>query len=268
MKYSRVSLFCIPILLLTACGVNSTPTPLPTIVLSANPANPANPASTANSVSASGQVVPSQKAQLSFPMTGLVKAVNVKAGDLVTTGQPLVALDTALLDAQVKEAQANLAAAQSQLHYLVRIGTDQEHLDSAQADIDRAQAQLDSADATLAEATLKAPFNATIGEVDISPAETVVPGQIVMIIGDLARLQIETTDLSERDIPNVQTGQTVTISILAFNQQPFTGKVSRVARIASTVGGDVVYKVIIDLDQQSAGLRWGMTANVNIQTGK
>jgi membrane fusion protein, multidrug efflux system len=262
MRYALVSLLCIPFLLLTACGANSTPTPLPTIVLGANPIS-----SSGNNVTALGQVVPSQRAQLSFPMTGLVKTVNVKAGDLVASGQPLVVLDTALLDAQVKEAQANLAAAQSQLHYLVRIGTDQEHLDSAQADIDRAQAEVDSANATLAQATLTAPFNATIGEIDISPAETVVPGQIVIVIGNLDHFQIETTDLSERDIPNVQIGQTATISIKAFSQQQFTGKVSQVAHVASMVGGDVVYKVIIDLDQQSKGLRWDMTANVSIQTG-
>ena len=66
-----------------------------------------------NTVSASGQVVPVQKVQLSFPLTGVTKTVQVKEGDSVTAGQTLVTLDTTLLEANVREAQANVAAAQN-----------------------------------------------------------------------------------------------------------------------------------------------------------
>jgi HlyD family secretion protein len=251
---------------LTDCSggiTGAAATPIPTISLGSAPAQ----SSSGGGVNASGKVVPVHYVQLSFPMTGIVKTVEVAEGDQVTAGQQLVTLDTTLLEAQVKEAQANLDAADTQVRYLTRIGTDQEHLDSAHADVDRAQAQLDSAKATLAEATLSASSNGTIAEVDISPAETVVPGQIVITMGDLSQFQIETTDLSERDVPNVQTGQTATVSIQALNQQ-FSGKVSDVALISSTIGGDVVYKVTIDLDQQPQGLRWGLTADITIQTGK
>ena len=148
-----------------------------------------------------------------------------------------------------------------------RIGTDQEHLDSANADVERAQASLDSAQATLAQAALVAPFDGTIASVDIHPAETVVPGQIVINLGDLAHFQVETTDLSERDVPSVQAGQTANVSVQALNQQ-ITGKVTDISRISSTVGGDGVYKVTIELDTQPEGLRWGMSADVEIQTGK
>ncbi|MCL4530759.1 MAG: biotin/lipoyl-binding protein, partial [Chloroflexi bacterium] len=141
---------------LAACGATSTPAAISTVVLNAQPT------SASNSVSASGQVVPTQSVQLSFPLTGTVKTVEVKAGDTVTVGQTLVTLDTTLLEAQVKQAQANVDATKTQLQYLIRIGTDQEHLKSAQADIDRVQAQLDSAKATLAEATLTAPMGGTI----------------------------------------------------------------------------------------------------------
>lgn len=248
-------------LTLTACGSSVTPTTIPTIVLNSQPVTSAS-----NTVSASGQVVPVQKVQLSFPLTGVAKTVEVKAGDTVTAGQTLATLDTSILEAQVRENAANVVVAQTQVDYLRRVGTSQENLDSAQADVERAQAQLDSAKATLAEATLTAPFNGTVAEVDISPAETVVPGQIVIIMGDLFRFQIETTDLSERDAPDVKTGQTATVSVPALNQQ-FTGKVSDVARISSTVGGDVVYKATIQLDTQPQGLLWGMTTNVTFQTG-
>ncbi len=248
-------------LTLSACGSASAPTAIPTIVLNAQPA------SALSSVTASGEIVPIKYAQLSFPLTGIVKTVEVKAGDTVTAGQTLVTLDTAILEASVSEAEADLTAAQTQVRYLTRIGTDQDHLDSANADVERAQASLDSAKATLAQATLTAPFDGTIASVDIHPAETVVPGQVIITLGDLSHFQVETTDLSERDVPQVQTGQTANVSMQALSQQ-VTGKVTDVSRIASTLGGDVVYKVTIELDTQPDGLRWGMSANVQIQTGK
>ncbi len=252
-------------LTLTACSSASTPTAIPTIVLNAQPSTSSQTSS--SSVSASGQVVPVQSVKLSFPLTGAVKTVEVKAGDTVSAGQTLVTLDTTLLEAQVKEAQANVDATKTQLAYLIRIGTDHEHLKSAQADIDRVQALLDSANATLAQATLTAPFNGTIASVDISPAETVTHGMIVITLGNLSHFQIETTDLSERDVPSVQVGQSAGISIRALNKQ-VTGKVIDVSRISSTLGGDVVYKVTIGLDEQPQGLRWGMTADVKIATGQ
>jgi HlyD family secretion protein len=50
--------------------------------------------------------------------------------------------------------------------------------------------------------------------------------------------------------------------------QEFPGKVTDISRVSSTVGGDVVFKVTIELDQQPQGLLWGMSADVNIETGK
>jgi HlyD family secretion protein len=194
--------------------------------------------------------------------------VDVKVGDLVNAGQALVELDTTLLEAKVKEAEANLAAAQVEVNYLKRVGTDEVHLESAQAEADRAQALLDSANATLAaQSTLVAPFDGTVASVDISPAETVVPGQIVIVLGDLATYQIETTDLSERDITRVRVGQPANVFIEALNEE-FPGEVIDIGRVSSTIGGDVVFKVTIELDRQPQGLLWGMSADVQIQTAE
>jgi RND family efflux transporter MFP subunit len=261
-------------LLLSACTAmsGSTPTAIPTISLDGNgsPSNPSsnNSSDDANAVSASAFVVPARTAELSFANVGRVKAVNVKVGDQVKAEQPLVELDTTLLEAKVREAEANLAVAQVQVDYLKRIGTDEVHLESAQAEVDRAQALLDSANTTLAtQSTLVAPFDGTIVSVDISPAETVVPGGVIITLGDLSRYQVETKDLSERDVPRVQIGQAAHVFIESLNQE-FPGKVVDISRISSTVGGDVVFKVTIDLDQQPEGLLWGMSADAKIETGK
>ena len=254
----------------TAVG-STTPTAIPTLSLGGNGSTSnnatSNPSDDASTVSATAQIVPVKKAELAFANVGRVKAVDVKVGDQVKAGQPLVELDTTLLEAKVKEAEANLAVAQVQVNYLKRIGTDEVHLESAQAEADQAQALLDSAKTNLAsQSSLAAPFDGTIVSVDISPAETVVPGQEVVTVGDLSKFQVETKDLSERDVPRVQIGQTAHVLIEPLNQE-FTGKVVDISRISSTVGGDVVFKVTIDLDQQPQGLLWGMSADVKIDTG-
>jgi multidrug resistance efflux pump len=101
--------------------------------------------------------------------------------------------------------------------------------------------------------------------VDVAAGETVVPGRVAILLADLSKYQIETTDLSERDITRVKVGQPVKIFIEALNHD-FTGKVVKVALLSSTLGGDVVFTVTIELDKQPQGLLWGMSANVEIQT--
>ncbi len=252
-------IFIISAFALSACGSSAQVTPIPTISLdSAQPS-----ASSSGKASASAQVVPVTKVELSFPLSGAVKTVDVVAGDEVVAGQTLVTLDTAILEAKVKEAEAAVVTEQTQVTYLKRTGTDNERLEAANADVVRAQAAVDIAKAQLAQATLAAPINGTIASVDISPAEFANAGQIVIIMGDLAHFQIETTDLGEKDAANVKIGQAATVYIEALAQD-FNGKVADIARISETVGGDVVFKVTIALDEQPAGLRWGMSAEVNI----
>lgn len=245
---------------LTACSSNqSAPTQvIPTVSLAA--------AKPAGKGTASAIVVPVQKVELSFPMTGIIKTVDVKEGDTVKAGQKLASLDTTILEARVAEAQANLEVMTTQYRYLKRVGSAQENIDAAAANIDQAQAAVDSAKATLAQATLTAPFDGTVASIQLSSSETAVAGQSVISFGDLSNMQIETTDLSERDVAAVQQGQTATVFIEALNDR-FPGKVTSVARVSTTVGGDVVYKVVIQLDHQPEGLRWGMSADVEIQTG-
>ncbi len=263
MKMKKVFLILISIfaLALTACGSSASPTVIPTVSLDSG----SQTLSSASKATASGIVVPVTKVELAFPLSGAVKTVEVAAGDSVTANQPLVTLDSSVLEARVKEAEANVVTVKTQLAYLIRTGTSQERLDAAQANIDRAQSAVDIAKAQLAQATLTAPFDGTIASVEISPAEFASPGQIVIVMGDLTHFQIETTDLSEKDVPVVKVGQTATVFIEALNQE-FSGKVVDIARFSETVGGDVVFKVTIELDEQPEGLRWGMSADVTIET--
>jgi RND family efflux transporter MFP subunit len=248
---------------ISACGSSATPTAIPTVSLDSG-SQPSASSSPAGKATASGEVVPINKVELSFPLSGVVKTIGVAEGYTVTSGQALVTLNTAILEAKVKDAEAAVVTEETQVKYLIRTGTDNERLDAAKADVDRAQAAVDIAKAQLAQATLTAPMDGTIASVDISPAEYVNPGQIVITMGDLTHFRIETTDLSEKDVPHVKVGQSAKVYIEALNQE-FSGKVVDIARISETVGGDVVFKVTIELDEQPEGLRWGMSADVKIE---
>jgi RND family efflux transporter MFP subunit len=267
-----ISIFSIT---LVACGSSATPVAIPTVLLGNSEASPAPQSNSGGSVSASALVMPLHEAHLSFTNVGRVTSVNVQVGDVVKAGDTLVELDTSILEAKVKEAEANLAYAEINLKYLVRVtgcrgegcAPSQQHIEVAENDIAHAQALVDSAKAVLeSQSNLTAPFDGVVVSVDISPAETVTPGQVVVVIGDLSRYRIETTDLSERDVPNVKVGQAVYVFIEALNQN-LTGKVADVSRISTILGGDVVYKVTIDFDNQPNGLLWGMSADVQILVG-
>ena len=78
----------------------------------------------------------------------------------------------------------------------------------------------------------------------VTPGQAVNPGQTVLSLANLDTLQVETTDLSERDINRVHVGQPVNVTVEGLNQT-FTGQVIKIAPRSTKVGGDVVYKVTI-----------------------
>jgi len=255
------------VLILAACGQASAPTAIPTVSLDTggSDSGSSGPAFSGGVV-ASAEVRPADSVELSFPMLGRVESVEVEVGDTVTVGQTLATLDTTILEARIAEAEAGVVTAQTQVDYLKRVGVGnaQEKIDAAVADVDRAQAMVDQLKAQLEQTTLVTPIAGTVVKVDVAPGETANPGQAIILIADLEHMRVETTDLSERDIPAVQIGQTAKVYVDALDET-FEGKVVDIDRQSETVGGDVTYKVTIELASQPAGLRWGMSAEVEIQ---
>ena len=247
MKKAIWILFLTLTLVLVACGGTATAEAVPTVVLEASAPDSAAPAPTSKGgVVASAEVRPVDSVNLSFPLLGTVKTIDVEVGDSVTAGQTLATLDTVITEARIAEAEANVATAETQVRYLRRVGvgTAYERIDSALAEVDRAQAVVDQFKAQLAQATLTTPIAGTIITVDIAPGETANPGQVIIIVADLSHMRIETTDLSERDIPAVQIGQSASVLIDALNEA-FEGQVVDIDRQSEIVGGDVTYKVTI-----------------------
>lgn len=228
-------------------------------------------------VTASAAVVPARVARLGFLISGIAKDVPVKEGDLVQAGQTLMVLDTPELEFAVSEAQAALRAAQSyaDLQKYRRVKNQRngkifydvlpiEYRQRADAAVQQAQAALDLAQIRLAEGTLVASFDGVVTSLSIVPGEFVPADQAVITLAALSALRLETTDLSERDIATVRIGAPVNIFVEALNED-FRGKVIAISPRASTVGGDVVFKVTIAFDRQPENLLWGMTAQVTIE---
>jgi multidrug efflux pump subunit AcrA (membrane-fusion protein) len=248
--------------ILAAC---SAPTATPP------PATP-EPASTptglilAGGVVASAAAVPEQDTQMSFLLSAPVKEVLVKEGDVVAAGQTLLTIYSPDLELAVTSAELNLQAAELEYQYWIpaRLDRPPERRKQAEAELEESRAKFETAKVNFTQTSLAAPFDATVVDVKIQAGEFAQAGQVVIVLGDLAHMQIKTTDLSERDVPAVQIGQTADIYIEALDVT-VTGKVVRVSPISETVGGDVVYPVTIELDEQPDGLLWGMSAEVEIQ---
>jgi multidrug efflux pump subunit AcrA (membrane-fusion protein) len=172
-----------------------------------------------------------------------------------------------------QQAQTELEIAQSQLILaedrveLLRNGPDPDAVSLAQARLKSAQDRAAAARASLLNLELKAPFAGTVSKVNFQSGEWVIPGQPVLTLADLDHLRVETTDLSELDVPRIELGQLVTLVIDALNQE-ITGRVSQIAPLADTLGGDVVYKTTIDLDSLPPGLRAGMSVEAQFDTGQ
>jgi multidrug resistance efflux pump len=169
-----------------------------------------------------------------------------------------------IAQAAVWSAAAQRDAARAQLH-LLRAGATAEEIAAAEAAVAQASAALQAARAVLDQATLRAPFAGTVAALEVGPGETVLPGQMVLALADLGRLQVQTTDLSERDVAQVTVGDRAIVHVEPLGVE-IDGQVVRVASQATTVGGDVVYQVVVALDEQPPGLRWGMSVEVEIVT--
>jgi RND family efflux transporter MFP subunit len=269
MKRLVLILLLIGSISISACGTAATATPLPVVSL----ATPDTILPTR--VSASAVIVPMVESQLSFVISGQVKEIAVNEGQVVQKGEQLVVLDTKELEYAVEGAQATVRAAELEAKIqrfrrkdftssgIKYTSGPRELIEVADARLVQAQAALESTRAILAQGNLLAPFDGTVVSINVVPGEYVAAGQRVIVLANLSDLQVETTDLSELNVNYVQIDQPATVFIEALNKE-LPGKVSAISPISDTIGGDVVFKVTVNLDEQPDGLLWGMSADVDI----
>jgi len=172
--------------------------------------------------------------------------------------------EQALYDSELDLAKALFNNAQRELERLEdEANPDAEAL--ADANLKIAEAQLAAARSSLADSNIRAPFAGTVTNVKVSSGEAVAPGQVLLTMADFGHLQVETTDLSERDVDQLKVGQSALIYLEALGEK-IEGEVASISQQATMMGGDVVYAVIIDLSTHPPGLLWGMSVEVEIST--
>ncbi|MBE9523861.1 MAG: HlyD family efflux transporter periplasmic adaptor subunit, partial [Chloroflexi bacterium] len=123
-----------------------------------------------------------------------------------------------------------------------------------------------AAQAMLEDLELKALFDGTVGELYIHVGEWVVPGQRVLLLADLSHLRVETTDLGEIDVAQIHIDSIATVTFDALPDAIVQGTVIRIAP-KDAEGSGVNYPVILEVSDIPDGLRWGMTAFVDIEIG-
>ncbi len=164
-------------------------------------------------------------------------------------------------------AKAALAALSEAKSAVARLDASQAAIDVADAQVKQAQAAADAAKAAMDEATLKAPFAGTVGQVGVNVGDFVGPGIPVAYVGDLTKLIVDSTDVSDLDVSRLGVGQPVQVTLEALPGKVFHGTISRISPMAIESRGYKVFHVMVDLiEGVDSGLKWGMAANIEITT--
>jgi membrane fusion protein, multidrug efflux system len=153
---------------------------------------------------------------------------------VVSTAKALAAsLDSAHASADaaqkvVDQRRAQLEQARSlmneaQVNAPNRVAISRANLQSRQADVQAMKAALDRADLDLSYCKIAAPAAGVISKRTVEPGEHVSKGQRLITLSDLSDLWV-TANFKESQLQQMHAGQSVTISVDAFNQD-FDGTV-------------------------------------------
>jgi len=89
-------------------------------------------------------------------------------------------------------------------------------------------------------------------------------GTLLLMMADLSSVQVNSL-VDETDIGKIQPGQLVTVTVAAYPNQPFEGKVAKIEPKALEDQTVTTFSVLIILENESGLLRPGMNADVEIR---
>jgi HlyD family secretion protein len=267
-------------------------------------------------VTASGKIQPKKKVDISADITGRITKIAVREGDFVTKGQFLLQIDPTIYQANVQQAEATLASSQAaavqakanrdqadrglgrtkelrgQNANLIspeQLEQAQTAFDIAEANLTAAQHQVDQARAAvrsthdnLRKTTLIAPMSGRVTRLPVEEGEVAVPSTfskdvgLLMTISDLSVIQVK-VNVDETDVVRLHLADSVQVTIDAFPDTTFTGRVTKVSdsailtsAAAATGGGTntqaVDYQVEITLTNPPSDVRPDLSATARIVT--
>lgn len=222
--------------------------------------------SLALSVTATGNLRPTNQVEVGAEVTGPVDSVTVDVNDRVSKGQVIAVINTEIIDQQIAQARANLNAARAglaqaqatldidrvQLARLeeVRRLSDgrvpsQIELEQAEAAVERdlaavasARANIEAADALLkgnlttrSRAVIRSPVDGVVLARRIEPGQTVVAAfntvTLFVIAEDLSRMQLRVA-IDEADVGQVRAGQEASFTVDAYPGRRFPATLERI----------------------------------------
>jgi membrane fusion protein, multidrug efflux system len=144
------------------------------------------------------------------------------------------------VNSQINAAKAGLNGAKTKLS-MVNAGATDKDVAIIEAQVRAAQATFDLAQLNLGYGDIKAPVDGTVVQTNIHLGDNLAPGQAAISLVDFSKLQV-TAYVLENDLERIQAGQSVKLSIDAFPGQSFEGTVKELGlATASTFnlfGGD------------------------------
>lgn len=228
------------------------------------------------SVTASGQIQPRTKVDVSADVTGKIVRLVVKEGEMVTKGQLLLQIDpeqaTAALQraeatlastrAQAAQAKANLIQAQRNYERSLNIQKQSPNLvseeqleqlrtqaevnkalvEAANYSVEQAQASVRDARQALSRTTITAPMSGKITRLNVEEGETAIMGTLnkdaatLLTISDMSVLETK-VKVDETDVARISVGDSALIQIDAFPDTAFVGKVVEISNSSVTKTG-------------------------------
>ncbi len=240
-------------------------------------------------VTANGQLTPVVNVEVGSQVSGTIEKINVDFNSKVTNGQVIAQLEPATYQANVMQAEGELANARASLE-LAQVNArraEELHKNSliSRSDYDKAMADLHQAEAIvkireaslmrsqtdLDRTTIFAPIDGVVISRNVEVGQTVAASfntpKLFQIANDLAKMEIEAM-VSEADVGGVEEGQRVNFSVDAFPTRQFQGEVKQVRYAPNTNQNVVSYTTIVEVSNADLKLRPGMTANASIITAQ
>lgn len=237
---------------------------------------------------ASGELEPVYNVEVKSKASGEILQLYVDSGDEVEPGTLLARVDPRDVENAHDQAKADLEVAQARLSIAqAQLGRSQELLDSevitaqeyeqrelehanARAALVRAQTNLELAELRLTDVTIRAPVSGTIlerrvenGQVIQSATGNVSGGTTLFVMANLDDMRVRTL-VDETDMGQLTAGMSATVSVEAFPDRTFQGRIEKIEPLAVVVQNVTMFPVIVLLDNRSGLLKPGMNAEVEV----
>jgi RND family efflux transporter MFP subunit len=192
------------------------------------------------------------------PFDGYVPEASVRAGDLVSEGQVLAALDDRELVLEQSRWRSELEQLRKQ--YRRALGDrDAPQVGIFGAQIEQATAQLALVESQLAKTQIRSPFDGVVVTGDLSQqlGSPVQRGQVLFEVAPLDEYRL-VLEVDERDIDEIAVGQAGSLVFTAFPDDSFSFQVEKLTPVSEPSEGRNTFRVEARLEDAPPRLRPGM----------